>query len=365
MKIVCTKADLSQAIGLTLNAVSSKSTLPVLGNLLFEVSGKEVQITGTDLEIGLRTKMAAEILKEGSITIPAKKISDLVRECPDQDIEITLGENEDIKIRYGKGRYSIKGLKAEDFPSLPEAKDGSSLEISEQDLLEMIKKVSFSVSTDETRYVLNGALLMAEGNKVLMVSTDGHRLSKTSKSLEKSQEKVNVVLPTKALVEIQRVLVGGENKVTVHLSNNHLFLEKGPNILVTRLIDGQFPNYEQVIPKNTDKVMTAVTEELAKVVRRVSLMASDKSKSVKFSLSKNKLTVSSQTPDVGEAEEEMDVEYDGEALAIAFNGAYVSEALKVLASEKAELKLSSSLSPGLLTAAGGGESEYVIMPMRT
>ena len=366
MKIVCKKSDLSHSIALTLNAVSSKSTLPVLGNLLFEAQDNELTLTGTDLEIGLKTKTAAEVIQAGAVTIPGKKILEIVRECSDQDIEITVSEGTKVAIQCGKSKFKIMGLAADDFPNLPQPTDGTKVLLKEMLLLEMIKKTSFSVSTDETRYVLNGALFSVEGKEAIMVTTDGHRLSMAKREMETPVENIRAVLPTKALTELTRVLENSENLVSVQFSNNHLFLEKGTDILVTRLIDGQFPNYEQVVPKGAENIMKAQVAEFAKVVRRVSLMASDKSRSVKFSLSENKLTVSAQTPDVGEAEESMDVEYTGEAMTIAFNGHYVSDVLKAIETSEVALKLKSALSPGLLLPVGAEENnQYVIMPMRT
>lgn len=366
MKIVCNKAELSKAIGLAQSALSNKSTLPVLGNLLFEATDNAVVITGTDLEIGLKVKATVEVIQPGAVTIPAKKLSDIVRECPDSDIEITVNDGTKIEFKCGKYKSHIMGINAEDFPNLPAQKKDKSVQVEDKVLLRMIKKTAFSVSNEETRYVLNGALFQVEGTKARMVSTDGHRLSYIEKELSKSMDNISAVVPTKALAELVKILDGGDEQVTVYFTDNHLFVEKNSTMLVSRLIDGQFPNYEQVIPKKGDLIFKASREELTQATKRVALMASDRANSIRFSLKEGSLSIHSNTPDVGEAEEEMDVEYSGADIAIAFNARYVVDALKAVETEKVEFRLSTPLSPGLIVPVEENpDSKYVVMPMRT
>jgi DNA polymerase-3 subunit beta len=364
MKIVCHKSVLATAVGLVQSVVSSKNTLPILNNLLIETAEKGVNILGTDLEIGLRSKVEVEVLKPGSITLPAKKLSELIREVPQEEIELSV-EGTKVSLKSGKFHSQLMGLGREDFPSLPELKAEKGLEIKDQDLQGMIRKVIFSVSNDETRRVLNGALFSVQGKEVSMVSTDGHRLSMVRKVLDKNVDRASAIVPTKALMELERLLDGSESTLKVFFSENHLFFEKGPNLLVTRLIDGQFPNFEQVIPKKQDSILVTDTESLLKATRRVSLMASDKSNSIKFTLGKDVLTIASNTPDLGEAEEEIEVSYQGAPMTVAYNARYILEVLKVMDAAKTEFKLTTPLNPGLVTPQGGdGSSQYVIMPMR-
>ena len=366
MKLVCNKAELSRAISMAQSAVSNKSTLPVLGNLLFEAEKNSVVITGTDLEIGLRVKANVEVVNPGSVTIPAKKLSEIVRDCPDADIEITVKDGTKIEIKCGKSKFNIMGISAEDFPNLPAQKKDKSVEVEDKVLARMIKKTAFSVSNEETRYVLNGALFNVEGKKVRMVSTDGHRLSYIERELSKSMDPISAIVPTKALNEMMKILDGSDEVVTIYFTENHLFVEKNSTMLVSRLIDGQFPNYEQVIPKKGDVVFKASKEELAQATKRVSLMASDRANSIKFSLKDGNLTIHSNTPDVGEAEEELDVEYSGAEMSIAFNAKYVLDAIKAVDTDKVEFRLSTPLSPGLvLPVEEHADSKYVVMPMRT
>jgi DNA polymerase-3 subunit beta len=366
MKLVCSKSELSRAIGMAQSAVSNKSTLPVLGNLLFEAANNSVVITGTDLEIGLQVTAKVEVVTPGSVTIPAKKLADIVRECPDADIEISVKDGTKIEIKCGKSRFNIMGISAEDFPNLPAQKKDKSVQIEDKVLARMIKKTAFSVSNEETRYVLNGALFNVEGKKVRMVSTDGHRLSYIERELSQSMDSVSAIVPTKALNEMIKILDSSDEVVTVYFTDNHLFVEKNATMLVSRLIDGQFPNYEQVIPKKGDVMFKASKEELAQATKRVSLMASDRANSIKFSLKNGSLVIHSNTPDVGEAEEELEVEYSGAEMSIAFNAKYVLDAIKAVDTEKVEFRLSTPLSPGLvLPVEESADSKYVVMPMRT
>jgi DNA polymerase-3 subunit beta len=366
MRLVCNKIELSKAIGMAQSAVSNKSTLPVLGNLLFEADKNSVTITGTDLEIGLKCKANVEVIEPGSVTIPAKKLSDIVRECPDSDIELNVKDGNKIEIKCGKSKFHIVGISPEDFPNLPVQKKEKSVEMEDKVFLRMIKKTIFSVSSEETRYVLNGALFQVEGKKVRMVSTDGHRLSYIEKELSKSTENLSAIVPTKALNELMKILDGSDERVTVFFTENHLFVEKNSTMLVSRLIDGQFPNYEQVIPKKADLGFKANREELTQATRRVALMASDRANSIKFSLAKGNLSIHSNTPDVGEAEEDMDVEYTGNDMSIAFNAKYVLDAIKAVETQMVEFRLSTPLSPGLvLPVEDNPDSKFVVMPMRT
>ncbi len=366
MKLICGKTEFSRAIGLAQSVVSNKTTMPILGNVLIEAKKDSVTISGTDLEIGLTCKTKVEVVQPGSITIPAKKLAEILRESSEGDIEITVTDGTKVEIKSGKSKYKVSGLPAEDFPALPSIKKDKSLVVPEKYLLEMIKRAGFSTSTDETRFVLNGALLTAEGKKLRIVTTDGHRLSTMDKELENPVDAVQAILPNKALTELGRILEGGKGLLTLYFTDSHLHIEKDDLVLATRLIDGQYPNYEQVIPKKTELSFIADTLALSQAVKRVSVMASDRGNSIKFSLKSSELTISAVTPDLGEAEAVIDVEYGGEPMAIAFNAKYVADVVKAIDGARVEFKLSTPLSPALVAAAGGADSaRYVIMPMRT
>jgi DNA polymerase-3 subunit beta len=364
MKIVCRKDVLSKAVGLAQSAVSSKTTLAILGNLLFEADKSGVTIIGTDLEIGLKVKVEAEVVREGSVTIPAKKLSEIIRECEDGDIEIDADANQRIQIKGG-ATSKIPGLARDEYPKMPEPKDDKAVEIPSKALQEMIQKAVVSISTDDTRHILNGALLQVEGSEVRMVSTDSHRLTFVKRSIEAKAPKHSAIVPQKALTELAKFLDASADLVKVRFSENQIFFEKGSTVLVSRLIDGTYPNYEQVIPKKNDQLMVASADELLKAVRRVGILASEKSSPVKLVLKGSSLTIQSSTPDLGEAEEELAVEYSGADMTLAYNARYLQDCLKVLGSAKVEFRLSSPLNPALVSPAGDdGSYLYVVMPMR-
>ena len=365
MKLVCPRAELTKAVSLAASAVSTKSSLPVLNNLLFEVDKNGLVVTGTDLEIGLRCRVKVEVIEPGAITIPAKKMTEILRELEEGEVELSSDGNK-AELKADKNTFRLPGIAAEDYPNFPSYRKEKSVTLPVATLLAMIRKTSFSVSVDETRYVLQGALLQVAGKKARMVSTDGHRLSFVEKEAEKSSEDMQAVVPSKALAELAKVLEGSDGSVTVYFTDNQLFVELGEVTLFSRLIDGQFPNYEQVIPKKNELSFTAETEALAKAAKRVAVMAQDKGNSIKLSLKENSLEISAATPDLGEAQGELDVAYKGGAITMAFNARYLLDVLKSLESERVEVRMSTPLSPCLVGPEGGdGSSKYVIMPMRT
>jgi len=365
MKLVCQKAELSKAISRAQSAVSNKTTMPVLGNLLFEANSEGLTITGTDLEIGLRCKVAVEVVQEGAVTIPARKLAEIVKESRTAEIEITVKDGHKVEIKSGKGVYRFMGITAEDFPNLPIQKKDRSVKVADSTLGEMIQKTVFSVSNEETRHVLMGALFQVEGKKMRMVSTDGHRLSYVEKDITPASQNVHAIVPAKAMHEMAKALDGADGEVELSFTDNHVFLEKNDFMLVSRLIDGQFPNYDQVIPKKTDVSFTVLREEFEHVVKAVALMASDRSNNIKVNLKPGEALVHAVTPDVGEAEESCEIQYQGGEMTIAFNARYVLDALRAMGGEKVEFRLSGPLSPALLVPAAGADSKFVIMPMRT
>jgi len=365
MKIVCQKDVLSKAVGLAQSAVSNKTTLAILGNLLFEVEKGSVHVMGTDLEIGLKVKVEAEVVQTGSVTIPAKKLSEIIRECPDGEIEITVDANHRIHIQSGKTSFKIVGLARDEYPNLPQVKDEKGIEIPSGAFLEMIQKAMVSISNDDTRHILNGALLQVEGNEVRMVSTDSHRLTYVKRAIEGKNAKHSAIIPQKALSELSKILDSSADLVKVSFSDNQIFFEKGTTILVSRLIDGTYPNYEQVIPKKNDQTLVADSDALLKAVRRVGILASEKSSPIKLTLKADSLIIQSNTPDLGEAEEELGVAYAGPEMTLAYNARYLQDCLKVIGNAKVEIKLSTPLNPALLVPPGAdGSYLYVVMPMR-
>jgi DNA polymerase-3 subunit beta len=326
--------------------------------------------------MGIRCSVPAEVVEKGSITINAKKLADIVRELPEASVDIEIDENHKIILVCQKSQFKVHGLPKDDFPILPEVKKDKVFKIKGSLLQEMIHKTIFAVSTDETRYVLNGVYFQVEGGKLKMVATDGHRLAYIHKKLEgKGEDKANVIIPTKTLNELLKAIADsskskdGKEKdedtiVEVVATDNQIkFTLQGIEI-ISRLIEGQFPNYEQVIPKDSDKKIEAATSELAAATKRVAILTSEKSNSIRYQIKAGKISISSKTPDMGEAKEEIDVVYKGEEISIAYNAKYVLDVLKNVGTEKVSIELTQPLSPGILRPSGDADYLCVIMPMR-
>ena len=365
MKIVCSKTELSRAISLAQSAASTKNVLPVLTNLLFEADKDALTVTGTDLELGLRVRVKVEVVQAGAATLPAKKIAEIIKSFDDGDVEVTISDGTKGEIKSGRATIRLVGVPADDFPNFPSYRKEKSLTLPSKVLLDMIKRTSFSTSMDETRYILQGGLLQSDGKKARMVTTDGHRLSYIEHELAAPQEPVQAVIPSKTLGELSRILETNDDPVTVYFTDNQIFIELGDVTLFSRLLDGQFPNYDQVIPKKNEHALVAEVGPLQGVVNRIALLAADKGNSVKFHLSEDGLQVTAATPDLGEGSDSLDVEYHGQAMVVAFNAKYLLDVLRALGTERVEMKLSTPLSPTLITPVGAvSGARYVVMPMR-
>jgi DNA polymerase-3 subunit beta len=272
-------------------------------------------------------KVKVEVVQPGTATLPAKKLSEIIRSLEEGDVEISVVDGTKGKIKAGRANISLVGVPAEDFPNFPGYRKEKSLTLKSKVLADMIKRTSFSVSQDETRYILQGGLLSSDGKKARMVTTDGHRLSYIEQPLQEGQEAMQAVIPSKALGELGRILPGDDSPVTAYFADNHIFFEIGDLTLFSRLLDGQFPNYDQVIPKKNEHTLLAEVPPLLAVVNRMSLLAADKGNSVKFHLGEDGLKVTAATADLGEGDENLDVEYHGTAMTVAFNAKYLMDVL--------------------------------------
>src|ERR1700722_2742939 len=373
MKVVLNRADLLKGISTVQSAVATKNTMPILANVLLEARDKKLEFVATDLDMGIRCSVIAEVVEKGSITINAKKLSDIVRELPEASVDIEIDENQKMILVCQKSQFKVHGLPEDDFPILPEVKKEKVFKINGSLLQEMIHKTIFAVSTDETRYVLNGVYFQVENEKLKMVATDGHRLAYIQKKLEgKGEGKANVIIPTKTLNELSKVISDvakgkaekEETIVEVVTTENQIkFTVEGVEI-ISRLIEGQFPNYEQVIPKDSDKKVEVSTSELSSATKRVAILTSEKSNSIRYQIKPGKISISSKTPDMGEAKEEIDASYKGEEISIAYNAKYVLDVLKNVGTDQVSIELTQPLSPGILKPKGDTDYLCVIMPMR-
>ncbi|MBI2167636.1 MAG: DNA polymerase III subunit beta [Candidatus Omnitrophica bacterium] len=353
-----------QGIGMVSAVVSQKpNTLPILGNILVEtLPSGEIYLMGTDLELGISTQLSTNHATEGAITLPAKKIHEILREIPSGLVEVTVAKNNAVNIKTGRAQFKIMGLTKDDFPKPPEVDLLNAIEIEQGTLKECLNLTSFAVSRDETRYVLNGVYVEIKESKLRLVATDGRRLAMVEKDLPQPiPTPTEMIIPNKAAQELCRILglegtvkiVPGKNQVTFHL---------GKTILTSRLIEGRFPNYEQVVPKEEKITCSVRREDLQQAVRRANLLTSPDSQLVKFDFLKDRVLVSSRTPNLGESREEITAEVKGGELAIGFNPGYLLDVLKNLNIETVVLSLTEPDKPGVVR--GWDRYCYVVMPMQ-
>ena len=366
--------DLAKALGRSQGIVEKKSTMPILSHVLLEARKEgQLVVSATDLDLAVSSEHPCEVVKEGSLAVSARHLYEIVRALPDAQVSLKRAQNNYLEVKSGAAEFRIVGLPAEDFPALPRFEKVPFADVDAALLLEMIERTFFAVSTDETRYNLNGVYFEPGTPGLRLVATDGHRLSLAEKPVEATFGlKRGVILPKKGLSELKKLLAeaveSGEEKPEAKLGfleNSAIFRRPGV-VLVMRLIEGLFPDYKQVIPKAGEKVVKLSRSRLADTLRRISLLSSDKAHAVKLDLGKGQLRVLSQNPDLGEAKEDVPVEYEGEPLKIGFNARYLLEVLAVLQSADVVLELADDLSPGLLRGAEEKDQGFtaVVMPMR-
>ena len=344
------------------HVVSSRTTLPILSNVLIVAKDGRIQFTTTDLDVGITGSVEAQIDKEGATTLPAKKLVSVVRELPASEVEVSVDSKNHASIRSGPSFFKIIGLSDSEFPPLPNFQGAKEFRIPQQVLRDGLRKTSYAISTDETRYVLNGIFASFRDGKMTLVATDGRRLAMVDSDLEfPASHETDVIIPTKAVQELQRLL-GDTGEVIVNLTSNQVSFAIGDSLLVSKLIDGNYPNYRQVIPGDAVERVVIGREALLETARRVSLLSSDKSNSIKLVFSENQIEVTANSPDVGEAQESMDVIYQGKPMQIAFNPEFLQAPLRNLETNDIYLDLIDEMSPGVLRIEG--TFLYVLMPMR-
>ncbi|MGF1677631.1 MAG: DNA polymerase III subunit beta [Candidatus Methylacidiphilales bacterium] len=363
MKLSIQRDPFLEALQTVQSVVSSRTSLPILSNVLIRCEDGHVTLSTTDLDTGIRTQAEASIEKSGSITLPARKLFSIIKELPAVEISLEVDGKQNTVIRAGKSYFKIMGMPEDDFPPFPKTENASTYRINQKELRDMLKKTSYAMSSDESRYVLNGVLMSFKDAKLTIVATDGRRLALASCELDfpKSAE-LDVILPSKAVSELTRVLSDDE-ELQLAISENQISFSIGNTYLVSKLIEGNYPNYHQVIPSETKERLTVEREILLNCVRRVSLLSSDKSNSVKLNLRKNELEITANSPDVGEAKESLVAKYSGKEFSIAFNPDYLCDPLKNLATDEIFIDFTDELSPGVIRHLD--PFLYVIMPMRT
>lgn len=369
MEFSVKKYDLLEELELTQGVVERKTTIPILSNLLCETKGNRLTITATDLELSIRTSCEAKIKKEGAGTIPAKKLLDLVRLLPDGEIRFKLLENHWVQITCDRKTYKLVGMSKDNFPALPDFPHAL-VKIPAKLLASVIAKTTFAISMEESRYTLNGALLVLKPTSITMVATDGHRLAmvETDHKFEGFSAETRVLVPKKAMSEVQRLAAQAGDEATVEFAQDesHLFFQFDGRLLTCRKLTGQFPNYEAVLPRDVNKTVVIERGELQDSLRRVSQLADQRSHAVKFMLAKEGLEISASSPEYGEAKEAIEKEFNGEPIAIGFNAQYLLDFLSAAADGPISFELKDEQSAGQLRPLGDESSRYryVVMPMR-
>jgi DNA polymerase III subunit beta len=369
MELVVRKSDLLRELQLFQGIVERKNTIPILANVLMEAKGEEVRFLATDLEVGLRSRCPASVSKPGTITLPAKKFYEIVKSLPETDIRIAEDKN-GVKVAADRFDSRMQTLPKEDFPTLPEGSTSPTALLPRAAIKEMIAKTQFAITGEDTRFFLNGALFVLRPDSMSLVATDGHRLALVSAKREgaakKDSDEVKAILPKKTLGELAKLITEGEGDISYERGENHLFFEVGGRMLISRMIDGQFPAYERVIPKGNDKHLEFERDRLTNAVKRVALLSNERSRSIKFQVDKGKVDITSSSPELGEAKETLPVEYTGGQMQICFNAQYVLEFLSVVATDVVALELKDEVSQAVMTPIGaeGYDYTYVIMPMR-
>ncbi|MDH3290281.1 MAG: DNA polymerase III subunit beta [Gemmatimonadota bacterium] len=329
MKFTITRERLHEALVAVAASVPTKTTLPVLANILIEAKADGVRISGTDLDIAVSTVVPAEVDGEGAVTVPAKKLLEIVRELPSAAIRLAASGEQRVDLECGRSRFRLLGIPREEFPNFPPVSFKESWSVSSGDLQKLIKHVSFASSTEESRPILNGVLWELRKDVMRMVATNGHRLARMDVPVAGSAQAADLIVPPKALDQVGR-LFGPADEVEIAKSDNHLGFRTGSTVVFTRLIEGPYPNYDQVIPKENDRACTVEKDALASALRRVGVVASDQTHRVRLQFSGGTLKLSVSTPDLGEAQDEIAVTFDGDPLEIGFNANYLLEVLKYM-----------------------------------
>lgn len=362
LKVTCPRDELARALGVVSRGVSTRTTVQILAGILLHASGGRLELAATDMELSLRTSIDASIESDGSVVVPGRLLLELARLLPDAEVTIEHKlEEAAVEIRSGAATYRLHTYNAEDFPRLPDAESAERHEVDRETLLETVSRVGRSASRDESRPVLTGVLMRFEPGKLVMAATDSYRLSVKETGTEGTVPELEAIVPARALQELTRIAQAGE-RIELGVHENQVIFSTGDALLTTRRIDGQFPNYKQLVPEAFDHELALPREELLKVVRRVAVMA-QRNSPLRLRFGDGELTVSAQTQDVGEARESLPVSFSSEPLEIGFNAEFLRDGIDSVAGEQLRLKLISPLRPAVLQ----GEDDsflYLIMPIR-
>ncbi len=366
MKFTITREQLQEGLIAVASSVPTRTTLPVLSNILVEATAAGVRLSGTDLDIAVSTVVPADVETEGAVTLPAKKLVEIVRELPSAAISFSAVGEQRVTMECGPSKFKLLGIARDEFPSFPTVSFDDCWKMTSGDIQNLINHVAFAASTEESRPILNGVLWEMREDRMRMVATNGHRLAKMDIPVSGGSAAADLIVPPKALEQIRR-LFGPADEIEVARSDNHLGFRSGNTLVFTRLIEGPYPNYEQVIPRDNDKTATIDRQALSSAIRRVGVVASDQTHRVRLSFSGGTLKFSVNTPDLGEAQEEIQATYDGEPLEIGFNATYVLELLKFMPTDEVRFTLKAPERAATLEPVGWDDpASYLclVMPLR-
>lgn len=369
MEFKVRKFDLLQELTLIQGVVERKTTIPILANVFFRAEESQLGIVATDLEISLKSRCAAKVTATGTITLPAKRLYEIVRALPDKEIRFKQGDASWMTVTCGSSRFRIAGLPQEDFPQLPDPA-ADTIPIPSKTMSQLIARTIYAISTEDSKYTFSGALLVMKPGSMTIVATDGHRLSYVEKQGPSKElpEETKVLIPKKAMSELLRMLTEVEEEGDIQFSRdeNHLFFELGSRLLVSRVLSGQFPNWEAVIPRDNDRTFSIGRDEITAAIRRVAILADERSKTVRFSMSKGSLEIASSHSDRGEANDTLEIEYDDEEFQIGFNFQYLLDFLSTIPETEVSFEFKDGESATQLRALPGEayNARYIVMPVR-
>ena len=368
MKFKITRENLQRGLAAVAASIPTRTTLPVLSNILIDVSGDSVGMSGTDLDIAVSLRVPAEVDEPGSLTVPAKKLQELARELPEHPVRITT-KGDRFELVCGRATFRLNGMPRDEFPTFPTVNFDESWKVRGNVLQELIKQTSFAVSTEESRPILNGVLWQFGEGEMRMVATNGHRLARMGASVvSPGAPRADLIVPPKALAQVER-LFSSDDEIEVARSENHLGFRMNGTEVFTRLIEGPYPNYEQVIPRDNDKIVIASKATLTQALRRMAVVASDQTHRVRLGFAPGTLRLAVETPDLGEAQEELEIDYQGESLEIGFNAAYLLEVLRFMPSEDVRLSFkaperAATIQPVAREGSAAPDYLCLVMPLR-
>lgn len=371
MQFTIEKEVFLKGLGRVQGIVEKRNTIPILANVLLEANDDELRLTATDLEVGMQASYQAAVKKTGKVTVSAKKLYEIIKELPEGEISFLAKDNCWIEIRCGKALFNIVGLSADEYPYFPQADQQAFIEISGKKIKEMLDKTAFSMSTDESKYNLNGIYfqtLVDNGRSILrLVATDGHRLALVQTELPENnvaELQNGVIFPKKGIYELKKIAEEGDGNIQIGFLDNNAMIKKDQTVVIMRLVDGDFPDYKRVIPQPSDNKAIIPAEIFFHALRRMAILSSEKSRGVKLVLNNGQLEISSSNPELGDAREDFEIEYSGQVIEIGFNARYMLDIIQAQDEEKVMLQVQDNMSPGLLTPASNEDFLAVVMPMR-